>query len=48
MYCSVGQCVVAFFPGPRVEAETIEPHQASKPQKRHTGTDFYGSTMVSL
>ncbi len=37
-----------FFPGPRVEAKTIEPHQASKQKKHHTGTDFYGSTMVSL
>ncbi|XP_016390812.1 TBC1 domain family member 30 [Sinocyclocheilus rhinocerous] len=31
--------------GPRVEAETIEPHQASKQKKHHTGTDFCGSTM---
>lgn len=42
------QCVVTFFPGPPVEAETIEPHQPSKQQKQHTGIDLHGPTMASL
>lgn len=45
---SVSQCVVTFFPGPPVEAETIEPHQPSKQQKQHTGIDLHGPTMASL
>lgn len=44
----VSQYTVTFFPGPPVEAETIEPHQPSKQQNQHTGIDLHVLTMASL